>query len=312
MIDVNHYQIGNVKVKISSDIVLPATKSMLYEKFLAPPGDANARYSIFELETKSYTLSPLDQEEKKALRRTLVFPEWWLANPVFRAPAVREAIQYCRIEPELFHLSLSWNRLIIRNFAENEFHFFYYPENKKDMTDPVFNARLRNLISLAMVNDLSFLLHGAGVMRQNGAALFLAPDAGGKTTLIKKFKRNEILSDDQVVVRWAKNTFHLCSTPFGTMSCGPAKSELAGIFIIKKSKKFKILPAKANDTLRFIWNESFLKTVVLPKVLRTRVFDMLYQLCRQIPSYYIHTPIDSLDFKAIDNALAGKSNKSGS
>jgi hypothetical protein len=305
MIFVNHYKIGDVRIKISSDIVLPETKNTLFKKFLVQPMDMDARYSFHELERKSYTLSALSATEKKALLRTLAFPGRWLTNTVFRSPAVREAIQHCMIEPELFHLSLSWNRLIIRNFAENEFHFFYHPKNKSEMADPMFIARFRNLISLSMVNCSSFLLHGAGAVTKNGAALFLAPDEGGKTTLIKKFAANEILSDDQVVVRLAKNKFYLCGTPFGTMTCGPTKSKLGGIFIIKKSKKFKIVTAMPNDVLRFLWKESFFKIIVLPKMLRTHVFDLLYQLCRQIPGYYIHAPIDSLDFEAIDAVMAG-------
>jgi hypothetical protein len=306
MIAVNHYRIGDVKIKLSSDIVLPLTKSVLYKKFLASSKEADACYSFSELDRKSYTLSALDAGEKTALLRTLVFPEWWLANPVFRSPAVREAIQHCLIEPELFHLSLSWNRLIIRNFAKNEFHFFYHPENKSDMADPMFIARFRNLISMSFVNQFCFLLHGAGAVTKNGAALFLAHDEGGKTTLIKKFAADKILGDDQVVVRLVKNNFYLYGTPFGTMTCGPAKQQLGAIFLIKKSKQFKILHANANNVLRFIWNESFFKTIVLPKTLRTRVFDLLYQLCRQIPGYYIHTPIDSLDFKAINEAMANQ------
>jgi hypothetical protein len=302
----NRYQIGDVKIKISSDIVLPTKKSALYKKFLVLAKDADALYSFSELEQKSYVLGALGAQEKKALLRTLAFPGRWLTNTVFRSPAVRQAIQHCLIEPELFHLSLSWNRLIIRNFAENEFYFFYHPENKSEMADPMFIARFRNLISLSMVNCSSFLLHGAGAVTKNGAALFLAPDEGGKTTLIKKFAANNILSDDQVVVRLTENKFYLFGTPFGTMTCGPAKSKLVGIFVIKKSKKFKIVPAKPNDVLRFLWKESFFKTIVLPKTLRTRVFNLLYQLCRQIPSYYIHAPLDSLDFKAIDAALAGE------
>jgi hypothetical protein len=311
MIAVNHYQIGDIKIKISSDIVLPTAKNPLYKKFLVLAKDADAWYSFSELEQKLYTLSALNAEDKKALRRTLVFPEWWLDNPVFRSPAVREAIQYCRIEPELFHLSLAWNRLIIRNFATNEFHFFYHPENKSEIADPMFIARFRNLISMSLVNHFSFLLHGAGAITRNRAALFLAPDEGGKTTLIKKFNVKEILSDDQVVLRLEENNFYLCSTPFGTMTCGPAKSKLGAIFLIKKSKQFKILPANANNIFRFLWKESFFKTIVLPKTLRTRVFDLFYQLCRQIPSYYIHTPIDSLDFKAINEAMAVGKSKSG-
>ena len=299
----SQYKIGNVKIKISSDIILPVMKNPLYEKFLVPPVAATARYSFFELKRKSYTLCALSEQEKKALLQTLAFPERWLANPVFLSPAVREAVRHCLLEPELFHLSLSWNRLIIRNFAENEFHFFYHPENGSGMTDPTFNARFRNLLSLSLVNHSSFLLHGAGAMTQNGAALFLAPDGGGKTTLIKKFKTNEILGDDQVVVHKTKGNFYLCGTPFGSLTCGPVKSKLSGIFLIKKAKRFKILPANANDVLRFIWNESFFKTIVLPKTLRTRVFDLLYQLCRQIPGYNIHVPIGLLDFKAIDDAL---------
>jgi hypothetical protein len=309
MIQANHYTIGGIRIKISSDIALPVIKNVHYKKFLAQPGDVDARYFFSELKRKSFILMALSEKEKKALLRTLVFPERWLANPVFRSPAVRRAIQHCLLEPELFHLSLAWNRLIIRNFAENEFHYFYHPENRSDMADPMFSARFRNLISLSMVNHFSFLLHGAGATTRNGAALFLAPDEGGKTTLIKKFKANRILNDDQVVLRLLEDDFYLYGTPFGTMTCGPKKSELKGIFIIKKSMQFKILPAKANDVFRFVWNECFFKTVVLPNTLRTRVFDLLYQLCRRIPSYCIYTPIDSLDFEAIEQTLANLGHK---
>jgi hypothetical protein len=301
-----YYQIGDTKIKISSDIVFPISKSAIFKKFMVLPINSDAQYSFFELKRKSLIANSLDAEETKSLRRTLKFPKRWAFNPVFRSPIVREAIQPCLIEPELSHMSLSWNRMIIRNFSKNEFHFFYYPESKLEIADPLFTARFRNLIGLSFVKHFGFLLHGAGAITKNGAALFLAPDEGGKTTLINKFNMNKILSDDQVVVRLVKNNFYLCSTPFGTMTCGPAKSKLGGIFLIKKSKQFKIMPANPNDILRFIWKESFFRTVVLPKTLRTRVFYLLYQLCRRIPGYYIHAPIDSLDFKAIDAVMAGE------
>jgi hypothetical protein len=312
MIHVNHYQIGEIILKISSDIVLPTTKNVLFKKFLVPPVSANAQYSFFELKKESYILSELEPDEIKSLRRTLAFPERWLTNTVFRSPAVRDAIQHCLVEPELFHLSLSWNRLIIRNFAKNEFHFFYHPENKADMTNPMFNARFRNLISLSMVNHSSFLIHGAGALTQNGAALFLAPDEGGKTTLIKKFKKSKILGDDQVVIRLLGNHYYLCGTPFGTITCGPAQNRLTGIFIIKKARHFKIISARANDVFHFIWKESFLKTIVLPKTLRIRVFNLLYSFCQRIPSFYIYAPIDYLDFKAIDETMADSKKTIGS
>ena len=92
--------------------------------------------------------------------------------------------------------------------------------------------------------------------------------------------------------------------PFWHHDLRSGQIQTRGIFIIKKSKQFKILPANANDVLRFLWKESFLKTIVLPKTLRIRVFDLFYQLCRRIPGYYIYTPIDSLDFKAIDDVMA--------
>ena len=54
MIAVKHYQIGDIKIKISSDFVLPTSKDTIYKKFLTPSMDADARYSICKLKQKSY------------------------------------------------------------------------------------------------------------------------------------------------------------------------------------------------------------------------------------------------------------------
>jgi hypothetical protein len=304
MTHVSHYQIGGIGIRINSDVRLPTARNRIFDQFLAQGKRIDADFSFTELKRDSLVLNDLDSNEKASLRRTLHFPERWLTNPVFRSPAVRHAIRRMQNNPELSHLSLSWNRMIVRNFARNEFFYFYHSANKSEISNPLFNARFRNLIGLSYANNNRMLLHGAGAITDHGGLLFLAPDEGGKTTLIKKFAPAEILGDDQVVLDRQGEYFHLHSTPFGSMTCGPAKARLKAIFLIKKSRKFQLERSPANEALRLIWSDALSRLTVLPKEFRINIFNMVFELCQQIPCYLMHTPIDSINFDAIEKVSA--------
>lgn len=203
----------------------------------------------------------------------------------------------------MVQIELTWNRIIVRDFAHRELNLFYPIEKKKDFSDPIFRAGYRNLIASTLPVFSAVLIHGAGIIKNGKTAIFLAPDEGGKTTVVTKLNQNIILSDDQILIKMEKDKINVYSTPFGTLGNSLQKGELGGIFYLKKSNKFQLLPMSKSDLIKFLWNEHKLIWFDLPKKLRSLAFNLITDFCYYAPVYKMKFPKDYVDWDAIDRAM---------
>jgi hypothetical protein len=229
-----------------------------------------------------------------------------LQRPILRSPGVNEAVKRCLDQPEMAHLAIRWNRAIIRNFARSELCYFYPPDRAADFGGSLALARHRNLLAPLLTNFSAVMVHGAGVIRNDGAALFLAHDEGGKSTVVKNAPAEHILNDDQVILRQEGVPVWAHATPFGTITSGLHQAKLGGVFLLEKAREFALIPIPAREAVEFLWNEHATAWLVLPKRLRVRVFEILCAACRQARTYRMRFPKGQLDWEAIDEALAGQ------
>lgn len=165
---------------------------------------------------------------------------------------------------------------------------------------------------------------GSGVRGGRGgkrakAALFLAPDEGGKTTAARlaaagiyssaassgsKTGRDDagralILGDDQVILRRERGRFWMHGTPWNLICGGPANAELGGMFLLEKADAFRISPLKASDAVSFIWNEHRHITDFLPTAIRKKAFALISEACASVPVYRLSFTKTALDWAAV-------------
>jgi hypothetical protein len=276
-----------------------------FKRFRVANAEPDARYRIRQFSSDSLTLPPLDSKERERLIHTLGFPMRWLDSPIFRSPDVRAVVHRCLDQPDLVHISLAWNRAVFRNFARNEVDLFYPPERQQDIADPIFVAGYRNLIGGLLPNFSAVMIHGAAVVREGVAAVFLASDEGGKTTVVSHANGARVLNDDHLILRQEGGTVMAHGTPLGAITTGPDQARLGGFFLLEKSSHFDLVPSKPQDILQFLWNEHLPSWYVLPKSLSLRAFELLYTACQRADVYRMRFQKDYVDWDAIDAAMLG-------
>jgi hypothetical protein len=299
------HRIADITFRTESDVLIPHLLENHFERFRTDDGKPLVRQRIRQLNLDSLTLPPLDSRERERIVRCVGFPQRWLDSAVFRSPEVRAVLRRCLDRPELVHIELAWNRAVIRNFARNEFDLFYPPEKRQDLVDPLFVAGFRNMIDAFLPNFSAVMVHGAGVVRNSIAPVFLAPDEGGKTSLVRQSTGVSILNDDHVILRKSNSIVMVHGTPLGLITSGPHRARLGGFFLLEKASQFDLIPIKAWDVLQFLWNECAHKWHALPKSTRLQAFEILYGACRQAPTYRMRFPKDYVDWDAIDAAMVG-------
>lgn len=297
------YRIAGITFRTESDVLIPHLQEDPFERFRGGDGEPDVHCRIRQFDPDSLTLPPLNSRERERIVRSMGFLQRWLDNPIFRFPEVRVVLQRCLDRPELVHIELAWNRAIIRNFARNEVDLFYPPDRRKDIADPLFVAGYRNLLATLLPNFSAVMIHGAGVVRNGIAAVFLAPDKGGKTTVVERSSGEPILNDDHIILRQKDNVVIAHGTPLGPITSGPQQARIGGFFLLEKASRFDLIPVQAWDILQFLWNAHMHMWYVLPKSLRVRAFEILADACYQAAVYRMRFPKDYVDWDAVDAAM---------
>ncbi|MGB8214219.1 MAG: hypothetical protein WCE68_11735 [Anaerolineales bacterium] len=230
---------------------------------------------------------------------------------MLRFPEVWQKVEACLDKPELAHISLRWNRAIIRNYACNEVDYFYPPEYKDHFASPLIIASHRNMLAAFTPNFSALMLHGAGIIRNGVAALFFAPDEGGKSSAIKLAAGAPVLNDDQIILRKQAGTVIAYGTPFGQVTSGPIQSKLGAIFMLEKSSHFALSPLPASAAVEFVWNEHNHLWVIMPRSLRINAFGLIVDACQQARIYRLQFQKNYINWNAIDDAIAGASSLAG-
>jgi len=298
------HRLAGVSFRVKSAFALPHLDHELFEPFRVSSEVAEVELGIHALDPDARCAPPLSPEEQSAAATALGIPRRWLSNELLREPRVREVLDSCLRAPELSFVEMAWNRLIFRNHATNHSHLFYPDGGGVSPDRDEFVARYRNMLCPFFPNFDAVMIHAGAVIRGGKAALFLAHDGGGKTTVVRTALGSKVLSDDQVILRREKGEIRAHGTPLGRFSSGPVEAPVGGIFLLEKSRAFSLTSIRLTDVIEFLWNEHRFVWPVLPKSIRAAAFDMVYESCRGIPLHRMQFRPDSLDWAAVDSVLA--------
>lgn len=201
------------------------------------------------------------------------------------------------------YISIEINKrsITFMNFRKNELHTFYQENQRKFLkkTRPGWHV-FANFLPLFD----AIMIHSSAVIIENKAALFIAPDEGGKTTIVELLQEKyPIITDDQNIIRKENDKYYCYGTPWGLYTNKSAKAEIGGIFLIEKSDKFKLTPLNSNYIFAFLCREHYANFTYLRDEGRKKYFRLLSDICSKFPAYKLQFPKNYVDGDAIDRAM---------
>ncbi len=309
MITTTH-RIAEIVFRTRADVRIPHFGRDPYTWFSANAGhrpDVSNRF--FRVDESLLTLSPLAGTESDLfLPYTHNTPEN-LECILLRAPAVRTALQDCLEHPDYLDARIDRYWVTIRDFARKEFTLFHTPKHHTpDLgwypSELQISANLREIFSTFLSCFSAILLHGAGVIRRDKAAVLFAPDAGGKTTVATRLSTKvPILQDDQIILKKEGADVIAHSTPLGRNTSGLCQARVGGLFFLEKAQHFELIPVAPSEFVQCLWGGNLRYTHFLPKALKINAFGFFCDACHQAPTYVMRFPRDYVDWNAIDTAM---------
>ncbi len=225
--------------------------------------------------------------------------------PMLSVPGILARIRECSPHASEVLLILHALTVEIRDFREHRIDVFYLDELEYLLYSEFAPEAYRRLFSMFLPDFGGVLVHSSAVARKKGAALFLAPDEGGKSTAAGLSPNGGILCDDRNVLKRVDSGFQVYSTPWGKVYEPSANAPLAGIFLLEKAAEFRLKPLDPRFAVHFLWEDNRPFWDLLPKNRRTAVFNLLADACGSVPVFSLGFPEDHIDWHAIDAALTG-------
>lgn len=282
MLDLYH-EIAGITFRTKSNLNIPRINEKLFEPYLC------SKRNKPEI-TQNIIKTRHPCKEAIALRKILYDQQ------------KQKEIKLVKVDDFLRIFNFSSNKLYLL-FNNNEINY----KNSPQRSEHFVAANLRIIFSSFLTSFSSIMIHCSGLIMKNRAAIFLAPDYGGKTTLVSLAKgRYPILNDDQVIIKNENGIIYAHATPFGAQNSGPLRARLAGFFMLKKSSSFKIEPLSPLDIIECIWGEHLRYTHFLPTKNKQAAFNILYDALLQAPSYNLHFNKNYVNWDLIQETLALK------
>jgi hypothetical protein len=225
--------------------------------------------------------------------------------PLLRSQLVRERLETCMDHPEQVRLTPHLFSVAIYDYRLHRIDVFYRSPLQWVVDHYPLENGLRRMFTTFLPSFSCVMLHSSGIIRNGRAGMFFAPDAGGKSTVLKNNDGGVVLSDDQNIVRRDGESFQVHSTPWGHLHSGPQNAPLGGLFLIEKAPDFELLSITPREMFQFLWNEHMHVWNLLPGSLRRESFEMLVDICCHTPCHRMRFPKDHVDWNAIDDAMAG-------
>jgi hypothetical protein len=204
-------------------------------------------------------------------------------------------------ELDYIHYEGRENLLIIYNLWNKEIVFFSKENGRENLSSQGLNPEI---FAPFLAAEQGFFIHSSGVVRENGAAIFLAPDGGGKTTVANSVPTESVLCDDQVILKYKQERFFAYPTPWGRISGRREAAPVHGLYFIEKANSFRVTPIHPIESIERIWDDNSRKLALLPAKMRSQVFDLVCKAAREIKSYRLETLPGGVDWRVIDECLA--------
>jgi hypothetical protein len=230
------------------------------------------------------------------------------ASPLLASRRVRERLRRTRIDPRLTALELKENAVTILDFSRLRADLFRAGPGEREREAFGFGPGMLGLFLPAIG---ACLLHAAAIVRDGRAAILLAPDEGGKTTAVRLAPSGIILCDDQVIVMRGQGGFHVWGTPWGLHVTAGAHAPLAGLFLLKKARRFQLRPLSRRALAAAIRLETAGSLAILPRELRRKAGAIIDALVAAAPAWTLAFPKDHIDWREVDEALRMRTGNTG-
>lgn len=158
---------------------------------------------------------------------------------------------------------------------------------------------------LALKHD-GFLVHSAGIVKEDRAFVFCGPSGAGKTTVARLSKdRSQIVNDEITAVRKIDGDFKLFGTPFwGRIEVNSKHrggGELKAIFILKQDRNLHFKELTPKEALTAIMSNILLYTNQL--WMNEKVLDLSLEICKKVPVYEMHFLPENSFWRWIDEHI---------
>jgi hypothetical protein len=295
------HRLGGIVFRTDSDTPIPDFVSPRFRNFQVENRAHDVRQRYRGIDPVPTSNAPLEGEFLEQLRRCAPSFDPRTPIPLLASPVVREALRSRLLHSESVTVELKPNSVSILDFAEREIDSFYARGKQDEILTrcqvmPIAHAHFLTLFS-------AFMVHSSALAVDGRAALFLAPDEGGKTTIVSLAPRGTVLCDDQVILRKENKTFMACGSPWGQLRDPAQKARLGGFFLLEKADRFTLRPVKAKAVFEYLWNEHESYRFFLTRDLKRSTFELLHEACHTVPCYRLCFSKEHADWDAIDRAL---------
>ncbi len=230
------------------------------------------------------------------------------ASPLLASRRIRERLRRVRIDPSWTALELKKNAVTILDFGRLRADLFR-SEPKEGVREAFgFGPAMLGLFLPAID---ACLLHAAAIVRDGKAAVMLAADEGGKTTAVRLAPSGIILGDDQVIVMRDQGRFLVWGTPWGLHCTAGTHAPLAGLFLLKKARRFQLKSLSQRELAAAIKLETAGSLTILPRELRRKAGAIIDDLVASAPAWVLAFPKGHIDWREIDLALRGRKKNAG-
>jgi hypothetical protein len=221
-------------------------------------------------------------------------------SALLSATPVRDRLGACLKNPGAMAMELRPDSVTMIDFALGRADLFYTSTAPANHDEIGFGPAM---LAPFLPGFNALLLHASAVVRQGRAALFLAPDEGGKTTAALLSPSGTILGDDQVLLRRAGRRFQVWGTPWGLHVAAREHAPLAGLFLLEKADRFSLEPLSPFDLVPHIWEEIKNPLAILPKPLKKKAFGIACAVAAAAPAWKMSFAKSHIDWDAVDRAL---------
>ncbi len=321
------HRVGGIVFRTETDIMLTRLESNGFRAFRVSDLEPDIRHRIVTIDPGQLDAPPLRDTEKARLaqchrlptgRGRMILPPLETFGsadvptlpvgkfevPLLRSPYLRQRLEPALVQPERFALGLHLYSVVIQDYQEHTIDVFL-PRDRAPFLKPAYiDEGLRRLFASFLPAFSAVMLHSSSIVRGSQVAVFFAPDEGGKTTLVNSAPDGTILSDDRNILRIDDTGRVLVyGTPWGSITHADPHGRCGGLFLLEKAPTFALEAISPHTMLEYLWNEHVLTWQMLPIPLRSRVFDVLYDICHRTPVYRLKFATHAVDWAAIDAAL---------
>jgi hypothetical protein len=292
------FSIASLAFQVRSAIPLSQLAFKRFQMFRSQANKGNILIRVHLTSPRDLTEPPLDPEDDPRLAPA---GRRGLNSKLLRSRQVQSHLEGAMDHTDRLFVEMHSGAISIFDFEDNCADFFFLAGSAPDPGQRWFGPAM---LALFLPKFDALLLHASAIVRHGRAAVFLAPDEGGKTTAVRLSPSGTIIGDDQVLVRRFGDGYRVFGTPWGLHIDAKLQAPLGGLFLLEKADRFALAPLSCRELVFSIWEETKNPISILPKELKKKVFGFVCEIAAAVPAWRMSFPKDHIDWEAIDRALA--------